>query len=550
MHASRPTLTVLCSLALAACDARMASTPHSPEAKLSGSWFTDVTSELGVHFQHGPAPAAGFRLPEIMGGGVAVFDCDGDDDLDLYFTSGARNRLFVQDSGSFRDATDASGLADAGGYGMGVAVGDVEGDGDLDVYVANLGADRLYLNRGDGTFADHTRAAGIDVEGWSSSAAFADLDGDGALDLYVVRYVAWDPDQTCLSPVFGDDWCGPKVFDPLSDVLLLGRGDGTFEDASVASGIAAAPSAGLGVLCAHFVDEQLDIYVANDAYPNQLWRRAADGTFFDAAPAEGLAVDRVGTAQAGMGLVFEDLDGDPAHELLVTNLRTETNTLYDRGSSSYDDTTARSGLARPSLDFTGFGVVAFDAELDGDLDLAVANGHVNRGAPSPYSRLPGPWNELPEPNHFFLNDGTGTFAPAPEQGAGLCRLARISRGLAAADLDRDGDLDLVVANLLEPARVLRNDAPRKGAWLSVQLQPERLGARVRVTAGGVARERTALRTSSYLSSGPAELHFGLGPATACEHIDVHWPDGTVERFPGGAVDRRVILARGQGEQRP
>jgi hypothetical protein len=543
-HRSYARLPLL--LALAACGGGASPAPADED----GSWFTDVTFELRVDFAHDHVPSGELRLAEIMGGGVAVFDCDGDDDLDLYFTSGARNRLYVRDErGRYRDDTKRSGLGDAG-YGMGVAVADVEGDGDLDVYVCNLGADRLYLNRGDGRFDDATSAAGVDVDGWSTSAAFADLDGDGALDLYVARYVVWDPEQTCRSPVFGPDWCGPKVFDPEPDVFLRGRGDGTFVDVSEKVGLTAAPRAGLGVLCDDFDgDGALDVYVANDAYANQLWRVREDGTFFDAALTVGLALDGLGKAEAGMGLAFDDLDGDGMREVLVTNLRSETNTVYApaRGAPGYDDATGRAGLARPSLDFTGFGVLTFDAELDGDLDLAVANGHVNRGDPSPYSPLPGPWNELPEPNHFFLNDGSGHFTPAPDEGAGFCRLARISRGLAAGDLDRDGDVDLVVANLLEPARVLRNDAPRAGAWLAVRLRPEELGARVVVAAGARSLRRSVRRASSYLSSSDAEAHFGLGPVERYDHLDVRWLDGTLERFPGGAADRRVTLVRGRGE---
>ncbi len=543
----RPPLHVLLPIALAACG-RPPPTPPAPSTA-TGSWFTDVTDELGVHLVHERDSSRGLWLSEIMGGGVAVFDCDGDDDLDLYFTSAGRNRLLVQERDGFHDATERSGLGDEG-YGMGVAVGDVDADGDLDVYAANLGPDRLFLNRGDGTFVDHTHAAGIDVAGWSMSAAFADLDGDGALDLYVVRYVVWDPDQTCLSPVWGEDWCGPKAFDPAPDVLLRGRGDGTFADDTGRAGIAAAPRAGLGVICDDVDgDGKLDVYVANDAYGNQLWVRQADGSFRDRAGELGLALDGGGAAQAGMGLVLEDLDADGSRELLVTNLRTERNTLYARraDAATWSDATAGSGLGSPSVAFTGFGVVALDAELDGDLDLAVANGHVSRGDPNPYSRLPSPWNELAEPNHFFLNDGRGRFSPAPEPGAGLCRTVRISRGLAAGDLDRDGDLDLVVANLIEPARVLRNDAPRRGAWLSVRLRPEQLGARVAVTAGGARHERSVRRASSYLSSSDAELHFGLGPVRAYEHVEVRWLDGSRERFPGGPADRRLLLARGRGQ---
>ena len=528
----------------AACGPMATSDPAA--ARSSGSWFTDVTAASGLDFVRAAPLPEGFDLPLIMGGGVAVFDADGDGELDLLFPGAAGARLYLQRRGRFRDATERAGT---GGYGacMGAAVGDVDVDGDLDLLLTRLGRARLLLNRGDGTFADATEGSGLAVDGWSTSAAFADLDGDGRLDLFVARYVDYDPDQVCRGWDGGPDWCGPKVFAPLPDVLALGNGDGSFRDVSASSGVAAAPRAGLGVLCEDLDgDGRADVYVANDAYPNQLWVRRADGTWVDRARELGLDLNRAGTAEAGMGLAAADLDGDGAYELLVTNLRDETTTLYRRAQGLFEDATEASGLAGPSLAFTGFGIQALDVELDGDLDLAVANGHVNRGAPNPYSELPAPWNQLAEPDHLFLNDGRGHFTPAPEEGAGFCRTVRISRGLVAADLDRDGDADLVVSGIVEPARILRNDAPRAGHWLSVRAQPESPGARVTVVAGERHWSATLTRSGSYLSSLPAERLFGLGPAERYERIEVRWPDGLAETFPGGEVDRPVVLSRGAG----
>ena len=550
MRTRRSPLLPCALLGLMACSRGSGCAPPparaQPGSGAPSTWFTDVTAESGVDVLYGAASPTDYALPDVMGGGVAVFDADGDGELDLYFPGASGGRLLLARAGRFRDATRRSGLG-GHGRGMGVAVGDVDGDGDLDLYLTRIGADRLFLNRGDGTFEDATERAGLTVGGWSTSAAFADLDGDGRLDLYVARYVDFDPAAVCRGWDGERDWCGPRMFAPLADVLAYGRGDGSFRDASAECGLDRAPRAGLGVVCGDLDgDGRTDVYVANDAYANQLWVRRAEGALVDRAEELGLAWSGAGAPEAGMGLVFEDLDGDGGREILVTHLRDETNTLYRRANGSYRDATEASGLAGPSLAFTGFGVQAFDVELDGDLDLVVANGHVHRGEPNPYTGLPAPWNQLAEPNHLFLNDGRGAFAPAPEQGAAFCRTVRISRGLVAADLDRDGDLDLVVANLIEPARVLRNDAPRAGHWLAVRTSPEAPGARLTVVAGPRRFVATVTRAGSYLASSPAERHFGLGPAGVYERIEVRWPGGAREVFPGGPADRRVVLERGSG----
>jgi len=533
------------------------------------AWFVEVTRELGLDYVNETGATGSLEMPEIMGPGCAFFDPDNDGDADLYFTNGSRefsggqapggpirNRFYRNDGGHFVDATEASGLGDTG-YGMGIATGDWNNDGWVDVYVTNEGPDRLFRNRGDGTFEDVTEAAGVRVDGWSTSVEFADLDQDGDLDVFVARYVAHDPRKKCTDPAGRPEYCGPKEFPPVPDVLLRNNGDGTFTDVSEAAGISAESAAGLGVTIADFDrDGKPDIYVANDAYANHLWINQGNLTFFDDALLLGAAFNVQGMAEAGMGVVAADFDEDQDVDLFMTHLKNESNTLYtfEGPEVGFEDHTAEFDLASPSLATTGFGTVVFDVELDGDLDLAVGNGSVNRGEAWPGCASPPPWDRYAEPNHLYLNHGDGRFASAPTE-AGPLGIIEVTRGMAMADVDQDGDLDLVLVNTQAAAHLYRNDAPRAGHWLMVRPVPRRgatvaIGSEVTVTAGGKPRLRLAVSTYGYLAASSPEAHFGLGPATSVDQIVVKWPDGKRERFPGGAVDRVVTVVRGEGGALP
>ena len=531
-----------------------------------GEWFQDVTAEMGLHFVHESGATGEKYLPEIAGSGAALLDFDRDGDLDVYLTTGShelradspaenpRNQLYRNErDGYFVNVTAESGLGD-GGYGMGVAVGDIDNDGWVDVYVANYGRDRLYRNTGQGSFEDITAAAGIQVDGWSSSAAFFDYDLDGFLDLYVARYVDFDTRVTAFDEAGRRDYPGPREFPPVSDVLLHNNGDGTFTDVGRPAGISSARAAGLGVVCEDLNSDGLpDIYVANDGYANQLWINRGDGTFSEEAPMLGAALNLHGHAEAGMGVVAADLDGDSDLDLFLTHLAVETNTLYRNLGSGlgFEDASGQSGLGQTSMEYTGFGVAAFDADLDGDLDLAVANGRVKRGPVLGQAGIGPPWDIYAEPNLFYLNDGAGRFTLSCQEAGSLCARVEISRGLAVGDIDSDGDLDLLISNIEGKARLYRNQMPRKGHWLQVRaldprLKRDALGAKVMVFAGGRQVVRSITSGFSYQSSSEPLAHFGLGPAAKVDRIEVRWPDGLRERFQGGAADRVITLLRGSG----
>ncbi len=527
--------------------------------------FVDVTAESGIGYVLPSGTDSTYPMPAVMGGGLAVFDADGDDDLDLYVIAPAPggNRFYLQqEGGRFTDATTAAGLE---GDGMGCAVGDLDNDGDLDLYLTRVGPDRLFLNDGRGVFADRSEAWNAAVPGWSSSAALLDYDRDGYLDLYVARYVAFDPARVCSQHGGRRDFCGPTEFEGLSDVLLHNLGGAGFADVSVAAGITAVEDAGLGVVAADFDhDGEVDIYVANDADPNNLWIHQGGGRFLNDGVLQGSAFNRWGNSEAGMGIAVGDADLDLDLDLFVTHLITETNTYYrNLMLPGFEDATIDTELGAASLDLTGFGAAFFDADNDGDLDLAVANGAVKRrpsalaapgGATAP---LPF-WSDYVEPNLFLLNHG-GRFVDASAR-APWTELS-LSRALVPADLDRDGDLDLVIANLDGPPRLLRNltiDAstadPNATAsnWLRIRvfdpgLRREAIGARITVQTPDGARLVHALPPGSYLSAGPATAHLGLGAADTVQGFEVVWPDGLAEHFPGAAVNQVVELIRGEGQ---
>jgi hypothetical protein len=539
-------------------------------------WFTEITDTAAIDFNHSAGQRNDYYAPDIIGSGGALFDFDGDGDLDVYLidaaTDGASpNRMLRQEAGGrFTDVTEASGLGDRG-YGMGAALGDVDNDGDLDLFLGNFGADALYLNLGGGRFEDATAASGLGHPAWSTSACFLDYDRDGNLDLYVATYLNFDPLKACTDRAGNPEFCGPTAYRGLPDLLYRGRGDGTFTEVGATAFASRPANKGLGVICADFDGDALtDVYVTNDGEENQLWiRRGGDDppgsgpAFEDRALVLGAALNLMSQPEASMGVAAGDVDGDLDLDLFMTHLDRETNTLYrNLGELGFEDFTAASGLGPAGLSHTGFGTTFFDADQDGDLDLVAVNGRVRRGASligrSERQRVwrvepsvPPALRDYAEPNLFFLGDGRGGFEDAGDRAGRLASAVEVSRGVVTGDVDDDGDLDLLLTNCGGAARLYRNDAPAAGHWLKVravdpELGREVLGAQVRVLAGGRAQMRPILSSTSYLMATEPEAHFGLGDAERFESLTIVWPDGVREEFPGGAADRLVRAVRGRG----
>jgi hypothetical protein len=527
--------------------------------------FTDVTASLGFAQPSDAWPDGQFMTPEITAGGIALFDYDGDGLLDIYqvchgpagsFTKPAPNRLFRQlPGGTFAEVENAAGLDDPG-YGHGVAVGDYDNDGDLDVCVTNYGPNAFYVNNGDGTFRNATDVVGLSCDQWSSSAGFFDYDRDGFLDLYIVNFATFDPQRECGDPKNPAlrDFCGPHVFQGVTDVLYHNNGDGTLTDVSQDAGIT-QPGRGWGLACADFTgDGWCDVYIANDEEPAQLWVNQKNGTFEDEAVFRLCAFNAVGRVEAGMGLALGDVDDDGRLDLLKTHFAGETNALYLSAQSDdfFTDATAQAGMAAVDRPYTGWGCGFIDFDHDQDLDLAIANGRVTRGPIHSGADFGPFWNQFAEPSLLFENIGAARFQNVSQRGAQFGKQPLLARGMAFGDIDRDGDLDIVVQNLDNTLRVYRNDAPpRDSHWLLVRAMSgkrDAYGAMISLDAAGTRLTRLAHPTYSFLASNDPRAHFGLGDADRVDTIDVLWPSGRKERFAIGSVDREVVVHEGSGEE--
>lgn len=541
---------------------------HEASPPRSQALFNEVTDEVELDFSQEPGSEGDFLLPQIMGSGGAFLDYDDDGDLDIYLIQAGElpgsnrsnplpNRLFRQEAdGTFTDVTAESGLGDTG-YGMGVAVGDIDNDGFVDIYVTNYGPDALYHNDGNGRFTDVTAGSPMSAEAWSASAVFCDYDRDGFLDLYVTHYVTYDPTNQCRNADGSLEYCSPQVFPGASDVLYHNNGDGTFRDVSLEAGIKGVSAPGLGVVCSDFNGDGLpDFYVANDGEANQLWQNRGNGKFVDGAILAGVALNAFGKAEAGMGVAAGDMDGDGDLDLFLTHLTHQTNTLYrNDGDLGFQDWSAPAGLGVSSLSWTGFGTGFLDYDHDGDLDIAVVNGRVQRHPTVTGARLGRYWNPYAEPNLLLRNEGNGRFSDGCTLAETFCSQVEVSRGLAVGDADNDGDLDMLLTSTAGRARLFRNDAPKNGHWLIVRafdpaLGRDAYGAVVTVVADGKAYVREADPGFSYLSSNDPRAHFGISGADTIERIVVRWPDGANEIFPGVGFDQSIVLKKGRGQKNP
>jgi hypothetical protein len=497
-------------------------------------------------------------MPETTGSGVALFDYDNDGDLDIYLVQGgtltggnqAKDQLFRNDLAAhggwhFVDTTDPSRISGIH-YGQGVAVADVNNDGFEDLFLANFGPDQLWINRGDGSFEPGEHSSELADTGWATSAVFFDYDSDGAQDLFVTRYLRYSvaSHKDCFFTTGAPDYCKPGSYTPVTDLLYRNVGHGRFQKIADID-IDRARGNGLGVVAADLnEDGWLDLYVANDQMPNVLWINRGDGLFEDQALLAGVALNSSGMAEASMGVVAADFDNDGKQDLFMTHIDGETNTLFrNLGNGLFEDQTRRFGLAAPSVPRTSFGVAAIDYDLDGILDLAIANGavHIDLSQLQAGSALP-----LAQADQLLHGQDNEYVDVSQSAGPRFVEPA-VGRGLASGDLDNDGDSDLVVNNAHGPARILLTETPTASNWIGFNVEgpmsrAAEEGVRIEIELGADTRRvGWVQRGGSYLSSSDSRVIFGLGADHQVLSATVTWPGGTTRRWRQLAGKRYYTL---------
>ena len=513
--------------------------------------FTDVTTSAGIHFNHYTGAFGGKFLPETMGSGCAFLDYDADGWPDILLINGAdwpghrsqRTTLQLYHNnrdGTFADVTHAANLDVPDLYGMGVAVGDYNNDGFPDILVTCVGQNRLFRNTGKGTFVDVTKSSGLANRfAFSTSALWFDYDRDGRLDLFVCNYVKWSPDHDVFCSLDGKhkSYCTPEAYRGETCWLFHNRGDGTFEDVTAQSGIFDSSSKSLGVaLLDYDNDGWPDLIVANDTQPNKLYRNNRNGTFKEVGVEAGIAFSADGKARAGMGVDAADFTNSGSAGIAITNFDNEMLGLFrPTGKGSYDDVAIQAGVGGPTKSMLGFGCLFADFDLDGNLDLALANGHIDETVRNIRGNI-----GYAQPPQLFLNQGDGRFRDATQDVGPDFSRPRVGRGLAVADFDRDGDLDLLLTTNNGPAFLFRNDGVSGDTRTSnhsvrfrlvgTQSNHDAIGAVVRLESGGTSQTRMVRSGSSYLSQSEMPLTFGLGKRDTVDRVVLYWPNGRTEEF--------------------
>jgi hypothetical protein len=524
-----------------------------------GFRFADVTSHAGIQFQHNSGAFGGKFLPETLGSGCAFLDYDRDGWPDILLINGmdwpghkrqrSTLRLYRNNrNGTFSDVTAKAGL-DIEMYGMGVAVGDYDNDGFVDILITCVGQNRLFHNTGKGTFVDVTNSSGLGKRlAFSTSALWFDYDRDGLLDLFVCNYVKWSPEHDVFCSLDGKhkSYCTPEAYRGETCWLFHNRGNGTFEDVTASSGIFDSSSKSLGVaLLDDDQDGWLDLLAANDTQPNKLYRNQCNGTFKDVAVEAGLAFSTEGKARAGMGVDVADFTNSGRAGVAITNFDNEMTGLYEFSGKTYEDVAAQAGVGSASKNSLGFGCAFLDADLDGWLDLAVANGHIDETVRNIRGNV-----GYAQPPLLFLNNGKNFRDVAAEVGGGFDQ-PKVGRGLAYADFDRDGDLDLLLTTNNGPAYLYRNDQLAGNHSIRFRLvgtksNRDGIGAAVRIVSGGLSQSRMVKSGSSYLSQSELPIMFGLEKRDRVERVVVVWPSGRTEEFTNLAAGRTYECVEGKG----
>ena len=540
----------------------MAATPmRSAPLQNAGPGFrlVDVTKSAGLDFRHNTGAYGAKLLPETMGPGCAFLDYDQDGWLDILLINGQdwpghrRGRSTMKllrnnRDGTFSDVTRAAGL-DIEMYGLGVAVGDFDNDGFPDLYITATGQSRLFRNNGRGQFIDVTTAAGLGGrEAFSTSAMWFDFDRDGLLDLFVCNYVRWSPqrDVRCSPDGRNKSYCTPEAYRGDTCWLFRNRGNGAFEDVTAKSGIFDPSSKSLG---AAMLDPDHEgwpsLFVANDTQPNKLYRNNRNGTFTESAVSQGVAFSEDGRARAGMGVDVGDFRRSGRPGIAVTNFDNEMMGLYEQAQGRYVDRAMAAGVGAPSRDRLGFGCLFGDFNLDGHLDLAVLNGHIddtvrNVGRRASHAQVP----------HLFLNNGQGNFRDVARELGAEFAAPKIGRGLALGDFDRDGDLDLLVTTNGGAAMLYRNDTTASHQSLRLRLEGRKsnrdaIGAVVQVFDASGRQTQMVRSGSSYLSSSDRALTFGMGATPTADRVVVFWPSGRVDEVRALAAGKTYHWVEGQ-----
>lgn len=521
--------------------------------------LTDVTKETGITFVHTDGRSGRRYIMETVTAGVALFDYDGDGDIDIYFLNGAplkgtisrtppKNALYRNDGGwKFTDVTDQAGVGDTG-YGLGVAVADYDNDGDPDIYLNNYGPNVLYRNNGDGTFTDVTKQAGVigDIQ-IGAGACFLDTDKDGDLDLYVSRYLDFSYEKHVTTTTMGIPvYANPRFYSPLPSLLYRNNNDGTFTDVSLESGIGRHAGYGMGAVCADYDnDGDTDIFVANDVMGNFLFKNDGTGKFEEVGVETGFAYDGNGDEKGSMGVDAGDYDNDGWLDFYVTSYQNQLATLYrNLEGAMLEDVTLTTGAGAGTLPYVTWGTSFVDFDNDGDRDIFVACGHLQDnvelydGATSYHTQ-----------NILLMNTGNGKFIDVSQSSGNGMKVKLSSRGAGFDDLDNDGDVDVVVSNSRREPTILRNDSPPKGHWLQVQLKGVKtnrdgVGAHVKVTAGDLTLVDEVHSGRGYQSHYGTRLYFGLGSRTKIDRIEVRWIGGGVDVFENLKADQLVTLTEG------
>ena len=522
-------------------------------------WFSEEATARGIDFVHHSGYDGRPMMPEMVGGGVALADLDGDNDLDLYLVQSGRvdktlsvetsaNRLYLNRGDGYFDKVEKAAGAGDRGYGMGVAAGDYDNDGDVDLYVTNLGPNVLLQNDGSGQFADVTNEARVGDPSWSTAATFLDLDADSDLDLFVVNYLHWikNIEQDCYESALFITYCGPTVYDvPATDRVYRNNGDGTFSDITVTAGINVAFGNGLGVVGADFNGDGLtDVFVANDTMVNQLWMNLGNLRFEEACLFWSCAMDSQGVEKAGMGVAAADVDDDGDSDLLVVNLELQSDSFFRNEGTYFHDATQLAGLGPVSMRHTRFGVTFADFDNDGRLDLYEANGKVSASEASE-------GDAYAETNTLLrgsISEGAVRFDEVKPQGGVSPGLVHTSRGLAVGDIDDDGGLDLVVTNRDAAPYILVNQASR-GNWVRFRVltgNRDAHGATVSLTVKKTRMSRDVQPAASYLAANDPRVHFGLGEEPEVRNVAVRWPGGEKEEFGNFPAGATYELRKGNG----